>query len=107
VLGTIAPHGVIELPALLLVAAAALRWQTSFIAPAGDRTISENWLAAAADFTRIFVGIVAPLLLLAALVEAFVTPYAVIAVYGAPYASARAGRPPSPVRACAPCAAPR
>jgi uncharacterized membrane protein SpoIIM required for sporulation len=83
VLGTIAPHGVIELPALLLVAAAALRWQTTFIAPAGNRTISENWLAAAADFTRIFVGIVAPLLLLAALVEAFVTPYAVIAVYGA------------------------
>lgn len=82
VLGTIAPHGIVELPALLLVAAASLRWQTSFIAPSGDRTISERWLAAAADFTRILVGVVVPLLLLAALIEAFVTPLAVAAVYG-------------------------
>ncbi|MDT8304493.1 MAG: stage II sporulation protein M [Anaerolineae bacterium] len=81
-LATIAPHATIELPALLLVAAAALRWQTAFIAPTGDRTISESWLAAAADFTRVFVAIVVPLLLLAALAEAYITPSVVMAVYG-------------------------
>lgn len=81
-LATIAPHATLELPALLLVAAAALRWQTAFIAPAGDRTISESWLAAAADFTRVLLAIVVPLLLLAALIEAFITPYVVTAVYG-------------------------
>ncbi len=81
-LATIAPHAIVELPALLLVAAASLRWQSSLIAPTDGRTISECWLAAAAEFSRLFVGVAAPLLLLAALIEAFITPQVVLAVYG-------------------------
>ncbi|NLF67289.1 MAG: ABC transporter permease subunit [Chloroflexi bacterium] len=81
-LATIAPHATVELPALLLVAAAALRWQSSLIAPTHGRTISESWLTAAADFSRLFVGVAAPLLLLAALIEALVTPQVVVAVFG-------------------------
>ncbi|HSM55329.1 MAG TPA: stage II sporulation protein M [Candidatus Sulfomarinibacteraceae bacterium] len=83
VLATIAPHATIELPALLLVAAAALRWQTAVIAPQPDQTVSQSWLEAGADFARILVGIIAPLLLLAAVVEAYVTPLVVRAVYAA------------------------
>ncbi|MFW5940256.1 MAG: stage II sporulation protein M [Chloroflexota bacterium] len=83
VLATIAPHGAIELPALLLVAAAALRWQTAVIAPQPDQSVSQSWLEAGADFARILLGVIAPLLLLAALVEAYVTPMVVRIVYAA------------------------
>lgn len=81
-LATILPHATVELPVLLLVAAASLRWHSSLIAPTEGRTISESWLAAAADFTRLFVSVALPLFLLAALIEAFVTPQVVLAVYG-------------------------
>ena len=79
---TVAPHATLELPALLLVAAAALRWQTALIAPEPDQTVSENWLQAGADFARILLGIIAPLLFAAAFVEAYVTPEVVRLVYG-------------------------
>ena len=81
-LATIAPHATVELPALLLVAAAALRWQSSRIAPTHGRTISASWVTAAADISRWVVGVAAPLLLLAALIEALVTPQVVVAVFG-------------------------
>ncbi len=81
-LATVAPHAVIELPALLLVSAAALRWHVTIIAPPSGRTLSEAFLLAMADFGRVFVGIVLPLLLVAAFVEAFITPLVLVRVYG-------------------------
>lgn len=74
VLGTVVPHAVIELPALLLSAAAGLRWHVVVIAPPPSRTLSEAFLAAMADFLRLFLGVVIPLLILAALLESFLTP---------------------------------
>ncbi|MDX1689143.1 MAG: stage II sporulation protein M [Candidatus Promineifilaceae bacterium] len=82
-LATVAPHATIELPALLLVTAAILRWQTAFIAPAPDQTVSESWLEAGADTARLLLGVILPLLLLAAFVEAYVTPAIVFQIYGA------------------------
>lgn len=81
-LATIAPHATLELPALLLVTAAVLRWQTAVIAPAPDQTVSESWLEAAADTVRLLLGVILPLLLLAAFVEAYVTPAVVLHIYG-------------------------
>mgnify|MGYP001087405575 CR=1 FL=1 len=81
-LATIAPHATIELPVLLLLTAAALRWQTALIAPVPEQTVSETWLLAAGDFLRLLLGVMLPLLLLAALLEAFVTPQVVFAIYG-------------------------
>jgi stage II sporulation protein M len=81
-LAAILPHATVELPALILAAAASLRWHASLIARTDGQTISERWLTAAADFTRLFLGLIVPLLLLAALIEAFVTPQVVVAVYG-------------------------
>ncbi|HSH01925.1 MAG TPA: stage II sporulation protein M [Anaerolineae bacterium] len=78
----VAPHGILELPALLLTAAAALRWHTGIIAPPPHRTVSENWLLAAADFGRVFVALVIPMLFVSAFIEGYVTPLVVIAVYG-------------------------
>jgi stage II sporulation protein M len=81
ILAAIAPHAVLELPALLLAGAAALRWHATLIAPPRT-TVSESWLLAAADFGRVMIGLALPLLFLAALVEAFVTPQIMLRVYG-------------------------
>jgi stage II sporulation protein M len=68
----IVPHGVFELPALVLAAAFALRVGASMVRPS-----TEGWLAgmglALSDYARgalVFV----PLFALAALIEAYVTP---------------------------------
>jgi uncharacterized membrane protein SpoIIM required for sporulation len=81
-LATIVPHAIIELPTLLIAAAAALRWHTTIISPPPDRTVSEAFLAAAGDFFRLFIGVVIPLLLVSALIEGLITPQVVLRVYG-------------------------
>ena len=81
-LATIVPHALIELPALLIAAAASLRWHTTIISPPPNRTVSEAFLAAAGDFFRLFIGVVIPLLLVAAFVEGLVTPQVLTWVYG-------------------------
>ena len=81
-LATIVPHASLELPALLLAAAAGLRWHAATIAPPPERTLSEAFLLHAADFARILLGIALPLLLAAAFVEAYVTPAVLLYIYG-------------------------
>lgn len=81
-LATVVPHGVIEIPALLLAGAAALRWHTVVIAPPPERSLSESWVIAAADYFRIFIGLVIPLLFIAAYLEAYLTPQILLRVYG-------------------------
>jgi uncharacterized membrane protein SpoIIM required for sporulation len=76
------PHAVLELPALLLAGAAALRWHATALSPPPERSVGESWLLSAADFVRVMVALVVPLLILAAFVEAYVTPAVVIWVYG-------------------------
>lgn len=81
-LATVVPHALVELPALWLVSAAALRWQIVLIAPPPNHTVSESWLAAGANFCRLLLGIAMPLLILAAFIEAIVTPLVLQRVYG-------------------------
>jgi uncharacterized membrane protein SpoIIM required for sporulation len=82
VLTAVVPHAIVELPAILIAAAAALRWHATIISPPPERTLSEGFIWAAADYARLFVGVVVPLLLIAALVESFVTPLVLMRVYG-------------------------
>lgn len=79
---TILPHATLEMPTLLIAAAAALRWHASIIALPPNKTISHVWLEAAADFSRLFFGLIVPLLLLSALVESFITPQITFWIYG-------------------------
>ena len=79
---TILPHATLEMPTLLIAAAAALRWHASIIALPPNKIISQVWLEAAADFSRLFFGLIAPLLLLSALIEAFITPQITFLIYG-------------------------
>ena len=80
-LGSIVPHAIVELPVLLLIGAAALRWQTVTFAPLPNRSLSEMFILRGAEFWRILLGLGIPLLLLAALVEAYVTPQILQLVY--------------------------
>ncbi len=80
-LATVVPHAAVELPALLLIAAAAFRWHLLLISPPPHRTVSESWSEAAADFFRVLFGIAIPLLILAAFIESAITPQVLLAIY--------------------------
>lgn len=81
-LATVLPHATVELPALLIAAAAGLRWQTAVLSPPPRKTISEAFIMRGAEFARIFLGVVIPLLLIAAFVEAYITPQLLERIYG-------------------------
>ena len=74
ILGYIVPHGLLEVPAAALAGAAILRLGATLATPADGMTIGEAWLRALADWAKIFIGLVLPLLLGAAAVEILVTP---------------------------------
>ncbi len=76
----ILPHGIFEITAAVLEGAAILRLGGSVIAPPSGKTLSEGWLMALADWAKISLALVVPLLVVAALVEVFVTPLVVRAV---------------------------
>ncbi len=78
----ILPHALFEVAGLMLALAAALRWHSSILNKPKNKTLGQAWLMGAADFGRVMVGLSLPLLLIAAYVEAYVTPKIIIAVYG-------------------------
>jgi uncharacterized membrane protein SpoIIM required for sporulation len=81
-LAAILPHAIFELPAILLASAATLHWHASILDRPENGSIGENWVNRAADFSRMFVGLVIPLLLIAAFVEAYITPKVILLLYG-------------------------
>ncbi len=79
----ILPHGLFELPAAVLITAAALRLGATVISPRqAGMTIGESWLSAFADMVKIFIFVTLPMLIVAAIIEANVTPQIVILAYG-------------------------
>lgn len=82
ILTFVMPHGVLELPAAIIATALAVRLGATFIAPPRGMTVGEGWIQALADFVKVFLGVVVPLLAVAAAVEVHLTPAIVLAVYG-------------------------
>ena len=78
----ILPHGLFEIPAAIIATAFALRIGASITAPREGLTVGEGLVAAAADFAKVFVFLVMPLLLIAAFVEANITTQIVLWAYG-------------------------
>jgi uncharacterized membrane protein SpoIIM required for sporulation/ABC-type transport system involved in multi-copper enzyme maturation permease subunit len=68
------PHGVLEIPAAILATAAVLRAGAVLAAPSPGKTIGEVWLGTLADWCKVMLGIILPLLLVAAIIESWVTP---------------------------------
>ncbi len=76
------PHGVLEIPAIALAGAAILRLGATLSTPAEGHTISEALLNSLADWARIMLLLVLPMLLGAAILEVFVTPGVALRMFG-------------------------
>ena len=68
------PHGIFEIPALMIGSAAMLYVGVVIVTPQTGKSMGEVILELLADWTKIFLGVVVPLLVVAAIIEAYVTP---------------------------------
>lgn len=73
-LGLTVPHGVFELPAALIATAAVLRTGVQMATPTTRQTVGEVMITTLAMWSRVMAGLVVPLLIIAAGIEAWVTP---------------------------------
>ena len=74
-LSTVLPHGILEIPAMILSGAAILRLGATMASPSNGQSIGESWLRSLAGWARVMVGLVLPLLLGAAILEVLLTPH--------------------------------
>lgn len=81
-LAGVLPHGIFELPALLIGSAVVLYIGAALVTPQNGKSMGEVVIELMADWTKIFVGLVVPLLAIAALVEAYITPGILLRVMG-------------------------
>lgn len=78
----ILPHGLAELTSIALLSAAALHMGLRLVTPDEGHSLGETLLITLADVTKILLAICIPLLLVAALIEANLTPRILIAALG-------------------------
>jgi len=70
----ILPHGIFELTAVTIATAAVLKVGAVLVTPQPDKSMGEVFLLSLADWFRVFIGLVVPLLAIAAVIEVYVTP---------------------------------
>jgi uncharacterized membrane protein SpoIIM required for sporulation len=68
------PHAILEIPAAIIMGGAILQLGMIFMSPTKGSTLGESWLTAFAEWARISIGLVIPLLMGAAFLETFLTP---------------------------------
>jgi uncharacterized membrane protein SpoIIM required for sporulation len=68
------PHALLEIPAAILAGAAIMRLGLAALSIPKGMSLGEGYIAAFADWARVGIGIVLPLLIAAAAVEVFITP---------------------------------
>jgi len=73
-LGGVLPHGIVEIPALMIGSAAMLYFGVGLVTPQSGKSLGEVVLELLADWTKIFLGLVVPMFAMAALIEAYITP---------------------------------
>jgi uncharacterized membrane protein SpoIIM required for sporulation len=76
----IGPHGLIEIPALALAWACALRVGAIITNPPRHMTVGEAWLRAISDTVKVGIALVLPMLIVSACIEVFITPW-ILQVY--------------------------
>jgi len=77
----ILPHGVLELPAAIISTTFALKIGAALVSPPRELDVGQGFLLSLANFTKIFLFVALPLLLVAAFVEAEITPQLVQWIY--------------------------
>lgn len=73
-LGFVIPHGIFEIPVMVFLGAAILQIGAGLATPSKGESITDGLLRSIADWAKIMLGVVLPFALMAALVEAFITP---------------------------------
>jgi uncharacterized membrane protein SpoIIM required for sporulation/ABC-type transport system involved in multi-copper enzyme maturation permease subunit len=76
------PHGLLEIPALVLSGAAILQVGASLVTPNHKQSISEALMSSMADWAKITLALVIPLFLGAAFLEVFVSPQLMVKLLG-------------------------
>lgn len=76
------PHGIFEIPALLIGSAVVLYMGAVLVTPQTGKSMGQVFIELMADWAKIFLGLVVPLLAVAAVIEAYVTPVLLIKVLG-------------------------
>lgn len=78
----ILPHGILEIPLMLIAGAALLEVALSIVSPKRGMSLGESALKGLAEWARLTVAIAIPLLIAAAALEVFVTPRVAAALLG-------------------------
>ncbi len=73
-LAGILPHGIFEIPALVIASAAILYIGAALVTPRTQQTLGEVLIEAVADWLKVGLGLILPLLTVAAMIETWVTP---------------------------------
>lgn len=76
----ILPHGIFEIPAIIFAGAGILYFGAIMVTPDPTKTMGEVFIHAVADWFIIGVGVIFPLLLIAALIETFITPKILLSI---------------------------
>jgi uncharacterized membrane protein SpoIIM required for sporulation len=78
--GLVLPHAILEIPAAIIAGAAILELGMSLMRPGEDGSLGTRWLTALAEWTRVSLAVVIPLLIVAAALEIYVTPRVMLAL---------------------------
>ncbi|HSG42133.1 MAG TPA: stage II sporulation protein M [Anaerolineales bacterium] len=70
----ILPHGIFELTAVILATAAMLKVGAQLVSTDTNKSLGETLLLSLADWFKVFLGLVVPLLAIAAVIEIYATP---------------------------------
>jgi uncharacterized membrane protein SpoIIM required for sporulation/ABC-type transport system involved in multi-copper enzyme maturation permease subunit len=73
VAAAILPHGIVEIPIILIATAAALRLGAVITKLPRGKTVGQAWIEALGETIKIAIGVVLPGLIIAAIIEAVVT----------------------------------
>ncbi len=79
-LAGVLPHGIFELPAVMLGGAVVLYMGVTLVTPQTGKSMGEVIIELLADWMKIFLGLVVPLLAVASVIEAYITPVLLVGI---------------------------
>jgi len=80
-LAYVLPHGIVELPTFVLSAAIGLRIGAALLAPPPGFTVGQNLLWSLANFAKLWLLVLLPLVALGSAIEGLLTPLVIAALY--------------------------
>lgn len=75
-------HGIIEIPIIIISASSALALGAVVTRPPKGESVGHAWIVALGNTLKLTLGVVVPGLIIAAFIEAYITPHAVFWVLG-------------------------